>query len=396
MSPTRFAPPLRISMSPSLRRTAVSGLGVLREARARAGLAATMRGRGPLAVLLPSGPPEGAALLRIYNMADALRSLGWRTAVLPAKLSLAARRRYLAAAGPDVVVMQGARHDLNRPHLYPDQRIVYDIDDADFHLPHLAAPVSQAMTAVAAVMAGSRYIADWALKHGAPAAHVIWTGTPPSLRPRPPQAGRGPVVAWAQTRPMTYRREAALVSRVMAGVAQHCPGVTLRLYDRRPGDDPGFAAGFQHPGLSVDWRDAQPYEAYLATFDDVALGLAPLCPETPFSRGKSFGKVLAYLDSDVPVVGSAAGEHRAFFTPATGVITNDVDIWIDEIRHLLTAPAARQRLADAARRDFARHLSVEAAAAGVVGVLDAVIGRPVRQPATKGESAAGLRVLRQR
>jgi len=40
---------------------------------------------------------------------------------------------------------------------------------------------------------------------GAGRVDVVWTGTPVSERPRPPQAGRPPVVAWAQTRPSTSR-----------------------------------------------------------------------------------------------------------------------------------------------------------------------------------------------
>ena len=105
----------------------------------RVGLA--RRGRGPLAVFLPAYGRHGAARLRIYNVAGALRPLGWRTLVMPWTLTLAQRHRILARARPDVVVMQGSRHALNRPGFYPGYPIVYDIDDADFHLPHLTGPV---------------------------------------------------------------------------------------------------------------------------------------------------------------------------------------------------------------------------------------------------------------
>jgi len=354
----------------------VPGAGALRlavragrEARARAALAPRRRGRGPMAVFLPAGPPQGAALLRIYNVAEALRPLGWRTAVLPSKLTLAGRRRYLAAARPDIVVMQGVRHALNRPALYPGVPIVFDIDDADFHLDRFAGPMREAMGGVTSVVAGSRYIAEWCRENGAPEARVIWTGTPVSPAGGPAHAARPPVVAWAQTRPGAYHREAALVARVMAGVAARRPGVTLRLYDRRAGDDPAFVDRFRAPGLAVEWWKACPYRDYLDSFGDVAVGLAPLCPETPFSRGKSFGKVLAYLDRGVVVVGSDAGEHGAFFTGETGVITDDEAAWVDGIVRLLDAAAIRQEIAGAARECFAARLSVAAAAAGMADVL---------------------------
>ncbi len=356
-------------------------LHLAREGLAHADLVYRSVGQGPLAVFLPAGPCEGSALLRIYNMASALRLQGWRIAVLPWKLSLSQRRRYLAVANPDVVVMQGARHALNRPALYPQWPVLYDMDDADFHLDHLRGPVSEAMGQVTGVIAGSRYIADWALAQGARRADVIWTGTPVSDRPRPSQVRRPPVVAWAQTRPMTYTREADLVAKVMGLVARRRSGTVLRLYDWRPGDDPSFADRFRALGLGVDWRPAQPYGAFLASFDDVAVGLAPLCPATPFSRGKSFGKVLAYLDRQVPVVASAACEHPEFFTARTGVMSDDPGIWADEIINLLDNATARQQMADAAFAAFSARLSREAAASRVLAVLSDVMDPQASGPA---------------
>lgn len=109
--------------------------------------------------------------------------------------------------------------------------------------------------------------------------------------------------------------------------------------------------------------------AYLRALDDVALGLAPLCPETPFSRGKSFGKVLAYLDRHVPVIASAAGEHEMLFGPESGVVSNDPDIWCARAAELLTAPPARQAMAEAGFSLFQSRLSTQAAAHRMAGIL---------------------------
>lgn len=329
-------------------------------------------GRGPLAVFLPAYGRTGAALLRIYNVAAALRSLGWRAVVFPPRLTLAQRTRFLTRFDPDVIVMQGVRHALNRPALYADWPIVLDMDDADFHLPRFSEPLAAAMGQLACVTAGSAYVAEWCLGAGAPAAQVIWTGTTPTARPAVPAAQRPPVIAWAQTRPMTYTREAALVADVMAQLAVRRSGLTLRLYDRQVGDDPGFLDLFRAPGLTIEWVENCRYDAYLASFDDVAIGLAPLSLETPFSRGKSFGKVLAYLDRRVPVVGSDACEHGAFFTPGTGVITNDSAAWVDALDRLLGDVSARQSMAEAAHGAFLERLTTKAAANAMHGVLSAV------------------------
>lgn len=316
------------------------------------------QGRGPRAMFLPSAGKEQSSLLRIYNISQTLRSFGWRTIVLPRTLTLLQRQRMLARFQPSVVVMQGARHALNRPEFYPDVPIVYDMDDADFHLPHLADAVRQAMPQVAGVIAGSAYVADWCQTHGVTKTEVIWTGTPVSTRRRPAQVDRPPVIAWAQTAPASYTNEADMVLDVMHRLSLRRPEVCLRLYDRRPGDDGTFLDRFKAAGIRTEWRKKALYRDYLSSFDDVALGLAPLCPDAPFSRGKSFGKVLAYVDRHVPVIASDACEHARFFGPETGVISNDPDVWFAALDRLLGDPGARQKLADAAFTQFEQRLSV--------------------------------------
>ena len=332
----------------------------------------TQTGSGPMVVFLPSDGRQGAALLRIYNVAAGLRALGWRTIVLSSKLTLAGRHRVLALAKPDVVVMKGVRHPLNRPHLYPGYPIVMDMDDADFHLDHLYSPLTQAMGQVTAVLAGSRYVADWCRANGAGKAHVVWTGAPVSARRRRTHKDRSLTLAWAQTRPMTYTREAEFVRDVMAGLSRKREDVRLCLFDRRPGDDPAFQAWFEAAGVRTEWRPQVSYDAFLDALEDMALGFAPLSVETPFSRGKSFGKVLAYLDTYVPVLASDACEHGAFFTPETGVVSNDPELWATEALRLLADPDGRDKMANAAHQAFARDLSVTAMVAKIAPVLTRV------------------------
>jgi hypothetical protein len=160
---------------------------------------------------------------------------------------------------------------------------------------------------------------------------------------------------------MTYVHEAGLVRDLVAQVGQRHP-ITLRLYDRRKGDEPGFADSFQAEGVSVEWVRSCTYNRYLESFDDVSLGLAPLCPESPFSRGKSFGKVLAYLDARVPVIGSDACEHGNFFDSKTGVISNEPNHWCQAAVSLLQDATARQSMADRAFERFKTELSVASSA----------------------------------
>ena len=113
----------------------------------------------------------------------------------------------------------------------------------------------------------------------------------------------------------------------------------------------------------MEWQKQALYKDFLTSLEDAAVGLAPLCPETPFSRGKSFGKVLAYLDRGVPVVGSDACEHGAFFDTDSGVITNNEAAWVTAIARLLEDAPRRAALAGCARSAFGRRLTAGAAAA---------------------------------
>ena len=65
---------------------------LVRAAPAYCGLALQPR-RGPLAAFLPAYGPKGAALLRVYNVAAALKARGWRTLVVPWRLTLAQLHR---------------------------------------------------------------------------------------------------------------------------------------------------------------------------------------------------------------------------------------------------------------------------------------------------------------
>ncbi len=339
---------------------------------------AILRSRGGRsAAFLPSKPRAQSSLLRIYAVADALKARGWSIIVLPAGLDLAQRRRLIARFAPDVLVMQGARHPLNRPALYPGRPIAYDMDDADFELPQFAEAVREAMAEVDVVFAGSRYVADWCRAQGAD-ARVVWTGTPLSRGPRRPQADRPPVIAWAQSEPVNYVLERGFVLDVMRRVAARRPGVRLRLFGRRAGDDDSILAPFRDAGVAPEWLPMMPYARFLEALDDVAVGLSPICPENAFSRGKSFGKVLAYLDRGVPVVASDAADHPLFFTPDTGILSDDAEVCAAEILRLLDDPDARQCMADAGLRALEARLSTEAAADLVDAVLRGLVdtGRP--------------------
>jgi len=192
---------------------------------------------------------------------------------------------------------------------------------------------------------------------------VIWTGSPDVPSDWPPQKTRGQIVTWAQTTPTGYRPEFTFVTQVMEGLAARRSGLVLRLYNCSPEDahDP-LVKRLQKAGIDVQLKPLLAYPEFIASLREAAVGLTVISPESDFGKGKSFGKVLAYISAGVPVVASDAADHAVFFQEGTGVVSNDPQEWMDRIGALLDDPAARDKMALAAHADFRESLTTEAAA----------------------------------
>lgn len=322
---------------------------------------------------LPSAGREMASLLRVYEIAEALPADEWAPLVVPWTLKLAQRQRLLRNFAPDAVIVQKSRHELNLPEYYDAWPVIYDIDDADFFLPHLTNRVTQAVATADTVIAGSGFVAEWCRKLN-PDTEIVWTGTPVTAGTRTPQSRRGPIVAWAQSTPLSYVRETQWILRVMREVAAKHPEVVLRLYGRAPDQGMNLLQDFRDNGITVEWLPYMDYKAFLASLDDVAVGLSPVCVDNQFSQGKSFGKILAYLDMKIPVVTSDEVDHSLFFSGKTGIVSNDPDVWVTETIRLLEDPELRQRMVDKAYAAFLDELSIEAAARKYARIFTRVIG----------------------
>lgn len=327
----------------------------------------------PRVAFLPGEGRVWSSLLRAYNVADALEQSGWSTLVVPPQLGLSQRRRILRMFGPDVVVVQQCRHPLNRIEYLREWRLVLDIDDADFLSPELDAALSDVARHADGVICGSRYVRDWAKAHN-PNSTVIWTGGPVTERPSPAQRDRGPIVTWAQSRPLQYQSEFAFAERVMLDVARHRPDVRYRLYGWDMATDHPALDRLRAAGVTVELRPFLAYDNFLLSLQDCAVGLCPYIPEG-FVLGKSFGKIIGYLDARVPVVCSDVGDHSQFFSTGTGIVSNDPAVWVDAVVRLLDDPDWRQAVADGAHAQYLGQLSLGAMAARVDGFLRPIAAR---------------------
>lgn len=330
--------------------------------------AAVSGDRRPRVLFFPSGRAEGASLLRAYDLANALQRKGWLAKAVPAGLKLAGRARVVSAFRPHLLVFQQCRHVLNSPDYSFGKPFVLDTDDADFYLeiPGLAERLEKTSRAAAGVMAGGRFLRDWHAERN-PRTEIIWTGTPITEGQRAGHWERQddgpPILAWAQAKPLDYGEELIFVQQLSHRLHARDVRFRLRLYGVSGDDEAVKLRSLFGPQIDLDLLPPLPYDDFLQSLRQVSVGLSPIAQTTPFSRGKSFGKILGYLDAHVPVIASDAADHALFFSEDTGVVSNDVAVWEDAAARLLTDPDARSAMANSAFARFQDELSIDAAAA---------------------------------
>lgn len=325
------------------------------------------------ALLFAAGSKTSATLLRTYNIAEALRDLGWDSLVVPAHLALKQRQRVVGFYQPDVIVFQTCRHELNRVDLFDQYKIVLDLDDADFFDPRQTDPLIDTAKRAKGVIGGSRFICDWASSFNSN-VEVIWTGTPISNGPWPDHKNRKKIVTWAQSDPVTYGDEFEFVKTCIIEAKSRGEDFKLRLYGWRYADNHPSLAPLRAAGVELELLPLLEYDDFLRSLQDVAVGLSPLQVEvSDFSKGKSFGKILAYLDAKVPIICSDAADHADFFTPETGIVSNSSEVWVREIGALLNDPNRRQKMSDAAHQAMRAQLSTQASAQKVSAFLARIV-----------------------
>jgi len=330
----------------------------------------------PTVMILPcASRAVGSSRLRAYNIGDYLVDHGWSTMICDESLRLSQRKRLARLFKPDVILIQMARHPDNLPEPFAPIPAVFDIDDADFQDETQLARIMANMAGCKRVIAGSRYIANWCRQHNA-AVDVIWTGT--DVRPGPvrSQRDRTAIVGWAAGDPVGYPREADFVLEIMRLVSARRAGTIFRLY----ADDGSEAYAavvnrFRAAGIAIETRPSMAYEDFLSSLEEVAVGLNPLINMTGFSAGKSFGKVLAYLDAGVPTINTPNVDHPLFFDHGRNgfLAGEDAAAWADLILAMIDDAPKLQQIAEAARADLVERLSLPAAGRRVDATLRSAI-----------------------
>ena len=124
----------------------------------------------------------------------------------------------------------------------------------------------------------------------------------------------------------------------------------FRIYSDNPTWTNAYVAPLKAEGIEVEVYGSRRYTQFVSSLGTVAIGLHPVILENKFSRGKSFGKLLAYMAADVAVVTSNEVDHPLFFRHGeNGMLVRTVEEWTEACLYLLDNPAERGRIAREAK-----------------------------------------------
>lgn len=328
-------------------------------------------------VIFPWCTEQGSASSRerAYRLGLHLEKFGWRVLVVPPQLSLIQRLRIVRLEKPKVVFIQKARHILNRPKYYKADLIVFDIDDADFFDLHQVDPIKDCCTGSDLIIAGSSYISDFCRRYNSNVV-VSWTGmdvknikfNPPSMRQN--------IVAWGTSDPTAYAMEREFIADVAKRLIKK---ISFQLYIYGANSSPvliDFVTQLAVHGIEVKLIPPMSIEDYHSSLESCVVGLHPVVLDSPFSRGKSFGKVNSYINTGVPVVVQNALDYPKFFVNEhNGMLADDVDDWVDKILKILQDCALRDKLSENAKIDFLAHLSTTSVAQRIDGLLTVALDK---------------------
>ena len=215
------------------------------------------------------------------------------------------------------------------------------------------------------VVAGNDWLRDQAIARGARAVTVEVAEDTDRIAMRPPHTNEGGVlIGWlGSSSTSKYLR---LIEPVLRRIHARHPETRFEVVG---------AGDFAMEGLplvNTPWSLEGELEA-LRRFD---IGLMPL-PMEEWSRGKSGGKARTYMAAGVPGVVAAIGYNLELIRDGeTGFLCRDEEDWERHLEALVTDPALRQRVAEAAREDVERRFSPAGQAAELHAVLrDVVEGR---------------------
>ncbi len=306
----------------------------------------------------------------------AARFAGWR----PGPRYLAARSLYrarvlLASRRFDVVFVQKELFPWAPPIVewvlsIARARVILDIDDA-IHLPYrgrplLARKIPTAIARASLVLAGNRWLADYARAFNPHTVHFPTVVDAERFTPRAARPAAGPVVVGWMGSPETARFLADAVPALAR--AQARADFVLRVVG-----DERFAAA----GIELEAR-AWEYEREADELRGFDVGVMPL-RDDEWAMGKCSLKLLQYMSTGLATVSSPSGSVGDIVRDGdNGFVARTGDEWTERLVALVGDAQRRARMGGRAREWVLAHYNLATYGPRLVAILRAVAeGRAV-------------------
>ena len=249
---------------------------------------------------------------------------------------------------------------------------VVDLDDAVFHRydQHpsrlvrrlLGRKFDPLLKGAVAATPGNAYLAAYARAHGAPRVMEVPTVVDPSRYPvLPPPSGERLRIGWIGT--PANARYLQVVADALRILGDRIDATLVTIGAPSIPDLPV-------PQETHAWSEASE-AALLSTID---VGVMPL-EDNSFERGKCGYKLIQYMATGRPVIGSPVGVNTAIVDPSVGLLAGSAEDWAKAILTLRDAPDMRARMGAAGRTKVEMRYSIEVAGRRLVDLFSSILAR---------------------
>jgi glycosyltransferase involved in cell wall biosynthesis len=235
---------------------------------------------------------------------------------------------------------------------YDDAIWLFDVSHANKHLGWLKKPekTSEIIKVSDAVIAGNRYLADYALQFNKNVTVIPTTIDTDYHKPDAVRRQPGEPVCIGWTGSMTTVRYFRMAEPALIRIREkYGDKVRFKLF--------GYG-GYEHRELNIKgipWT----IEREVEELKDIHIGIMPL-PDDEWSKGKCGFKALQYMAMEIPPVISPVGVNTEIVQDGSnGFLASHTDEWVERISFLIDNPAARMEMGKKARQTVIDKYSVK-------------------------------------